>query len=658
MGGFAAQQAWGQANTFSWNAGSANWNTGADWTLISGPGGETYPGQSQAGDIATISSGTANAFVTLNVAVQPLGGLTIGATSELRIAGQALVINGPVNLASTNATAVVSQTTATGSITFNGAVTLSANTIFRQRTVAGTFTVNVNAAMDGAYSLTLNSTAANRIVALDATADIGSGTPITSLTLTYGSINMNGNSLHVTGNISRTSPGALSSTGTIYLQGTTGQQTIDFTGSTIQNLVVNNTFVTAPQILMSNTAAFTWNGNLSFTQGTLQLANLTQTVGGNVSGTGTLDASFVIGANSVTVSGNVGTAGTPLSHLSTPTAPTTGAQLLVGGNWNVTSLTPGTGTIVMTGSGRTMTPNGQSFNNLTIANTASTTLSGNLSVGGNLSIGTSASATSLDTAGYNITPITGTFNNYGTLYRQGGDTVAQTDTAKGTTYYRTSGSTIQDYGATDYYDLTVNGAFTWTDASPLTVAGALTTLNSAAVSITGALVVSGASSLVTNVTTTLTQGYTGGVTLTGAANLTGSTVTFSSTVGGAYDLTVTGAAVFDGAVSTPTSISVTGGSTINTTTMTTSGAQTYTGGVTLANDVAFTGASGSLVWFKNTVVGSVSARALSVKTANAEFDGTVGGSNLIASVSVDGTTLVNAGAITTTGAGGQRTPVP
>ena len=62
---------------------------------------------------------------------------------------------------------------------------------------------------------------------------------------------------------------------------------------------------------------------------------------------------------------------------------------------------------------------------------------------------------SLDTGGYNLT-ITGTLSNAGTLYRQGSDTVSLSDTAKGTTVYRSRDGPIQTYGGPDYYRLRID----------------------------------------------------------------------------------------------------------------------------------------------------------------------------------------------------------
>jgi mucin-19 len=120
--------------------------------------------------------------------------------------------------------------------------------------------------------------------------------------------------------------------------------------------------------------------------------------------------------------------------------------------------------------------------------------------------------------------------------------------------------------------------------------------------------ITGASSLGGNVDTggSKTQEYTGAVTLTAAANLTGSTVTFGSTIDGAYDLDITGNAVFGGLVgdTTPlTSLDVlsagttafNAAGTVANPSVQTTAAQSYAGAITLgANTALTTGASGTI----------------------------------------------------------------
>ena len=84
-----------------------------------------------------------------------------------------------------------------------------------------------------------------------------------------------------------------------------------------------------------------------------------------------------------------------------------------------------------------------------------------------------------------------------------------------------------------------------------------------------------------SVSTTGGQTYTGAAQLGANAILTGSAVTFGSTLDGAYRLTITRNGEFDGATNLR-SLSVSGSSTIDGGSVTTTGGQTYTGAVTLA----------------------------------------------------------------------------
>ena len=208
-----AAAAWG--TSYTWNAGAnGSWSVAANWLPNTG-----FPG-SAAGDTATIDTPYT---VTMNAALaNPLASITLSSTAQVAVAGHDLTINGPASLGSTNATAAFSNNSGTGgSVTFNGAVTLAANTTFRQRTANGTFTVNFNNTVDGPYNLTLNSGSTLRNVAATATAAIGSSsTPIANLTLTYSTLNMGSNDLWMTGNlVPSTTAAGLTSTGTVYMAG-------------------------------------------------------------------------------------------------------------------------------------------------------------------------------------------------------------------------------------------------------------------------------------------------------------------------------------------------------------------------------------------------------------------------------------------------------
>ena len=136
---------------------------------------------------------------------------------------------------------------------------------------------------------------------------------------------------------------------------------------------------------------------------------------------------------------------------------------------------------------------------------------------------------------------------------------------------------------------------------------------------------------------------------------TAGTITFASTVASWNDahipnVEIDGNVVFEGAVGGTSgfgSLSVSGVAVIKTSVKTVSsygsetgtGAQTYSGALTLAGDVSITA---DTVSFGSTVDSDsdTTARSLAI-TGNAEFSGAVGGTNLLSSLSVTGTTTTS-----------------
>ncbi|GHV19571.1 hypothetical protein FACS189494_01530 [Spirochaetia bacterium] len=190
------------------------------------------------------------------------------------------------------------------------------------------------------------------------------------------------------------------------------------------------------------------------------------------------------------------------------------------------------------------------------------------------------------------------------------------------------------------YDLTVTGD----------------TVFGGAVSNVAVLQVNSTSTIGADITTTGAQTYTGAVTLgdnialdagtntltftagipTGAGKnltITGTPI-FSGAVTNAGVVNITGNATFAGAVTGTTSLSVSGTTAINTSTITTTGAQTYTGAVTLGANATI---SANAVTFGNTLDG---AQTLSI-TGDVTFDGPVGNSTQLTSLSVTGTSAIN-----------------
>jgi uncharacterized protein YjbI with pentapeptide repeats len=214
----------------------------------------------------------------------------------------------------------------------------------------------------------------------------------------------------------------------------------------------------------------------------------------------------------------------------------------------------------------------------------------------------------------------------------------------GLTALRNLGS--YDLTATSYTgSLTVTG--TIASGAVNVSAGVSTTLTMSADSVGSLAATPGTTHLAGTIATTSgSAAFTGPVVLDADANITSAgSITFNGTVDGANNLTLSGTTAFNGSVGTTAlaSLSVSGATTVNAAAITTTGAQSYTGAVTLTHDAALKG--GSII-FNSTVDGAQNLTA----TGSTSFNGTVGGGTALASLSVTGTTTVNAAAITTTGA--------
>ena len=171
-----------------------------------------------------------------------------------------------------------------------------------------------------------------------------------------------------------------------------------------------------------------------------------------------------------------------------------------------------------------------------------------------------------------------------------------------------------------------------------TFMGAVGTTSFNSLSVSGTSALNGGS-----VTTKETQSYTGAVTLGKTTTFTGSDITFenelNSDTADNYDVTISGNAIFTGAVGTTSfnSLAVTGTSAVNGGSITTKETQTYTDAITLGNAAIFTG---STITFSNEVTGG--------KDLTISGDVSFGNNVTASKVSVSGTTDVG-GNVTTTG---------
>ena len=266
-----------------------------------------------------------------------------------------------------------------------------------------------------------------------------------------------------------------------------------------------------------------------------------------------------------------------------------------------------------------------------------------------------------------------------TLAKNVGDTdplgtLTQTDGASGVAI---DGASV-DIGTQTYNDAVTISSTTGTTfkATDITFAATATIAGSAAdknltISATGTTTITagmganigtllvdngGTTVLGAGITTVSNQTYNDPVTLAAnvAANVgTGDTVTFGSTVDGAFTLATDGKAVFSGVVggtALPVSVTVTEASTLGAN-ISTSGAQTYTGLATLADDVTLT--VGGALDATGGISGSASNFNLVLATATPKVGATAGtvlGGNLasVGDLQFTGAALLS-GSLTTSG---------
>ncbi|MFM6932584.1 MAG: filamentous hemagglutinin N-terminal domain-containing protein [Novosphingobium sp.] len=242
--------------------------------------------------------------------------------------------------------------------------------------------------------------------------------------------------------------------------------------------------------------------------------------------------------------------------------------------------------------------------------------------------------TDFQAAGTTATP---SVTTTGTQEYQGAATLTGNTVLKGTTV--TMGGTVNGAKL-----LEVQG-----DAVLKGVIGGTTAL--ASIKVTGKTDFQTAGTTATpSVTTTGAQDYQGAATLTGNTVLKGSTVTFGGTVDGAKLLEVQGDAVLKGIVggtTALTSVKVTGktdfqaAGTLATPSVTTAGTQTYTGAATLTADTVLKGTS---VDFGSTIDAAVAGDQLLQIVGSASFAGKVGATKQLESIEVSGGTAITAAA--------------
>ncbi|WP_022681088.1 YDG domain-containing protein, partial [Sandarakinorhabdus limnophila] len=293
--------------------------------------------------------------------------------------------------------------------------------------------------------------------------------------------------------------------------------------------------------------------------------------------------------------------------------------------------------------------------------------SGTTEINGAVGAGTGTALTSLEVKGSGAVKLAG-----GTIKTSGTQTYSKAVALGANTTLEAStvstGSTLTGLGGSTNYSLTVTGAATFGDG---TGADSITDLTTLSVSGNAALNLAA-------ITTSGTQTYSGNVSLAQAVSLTttNNNIGITGTLNGGFDFTATvgsanvtltgvvGGSTPLGAILLSSRGQMTFGSSVAATSLktntngvvrlggnvATTGAQTYDDAIVLTNNVVL---SGTDITLTRTVNSDGTARALTVTGSGVTtFGGIVGGTAALASLAVNGagTTLLNAGAVTTVGA--------
>ncbi len=561
-------------------------------------GGNAYAILNLAGTgTITIDSGTTNATAftvtgtyTSNT-ITNNGALSLGGSADF---GSITAINGTVVFAGTAQTLSSSSGTAFNNLTISSSTstTLSASTVV---TVNGTFTLNSQIVLDTGAQLTLNG------------STTGSGT----VNAPYEVVSFDSDSINGSQNI---------------FGGTYGGITTGGTG--VKSLIGNVTIGTSG-LTVGGSSTFAVNSYTATVAGATTIASTLTISTGTFSANGAFDATngavTFTGAGNLNLSSTVTSLGTFTEGTSTVTYD--GANQTVDSDTYYNLVLSGSETITID-SGTTYVNTALSvtgsYSSNTITNNGTLSLAGSASFGSVTTIGGTVvydgdsqtigsltysnlilSGSGDKTASSGIT-VSGTFENTRSLTLSSGNfTVTGTSTIGADITSTAAGTQLQTYtGAvtlsTDvelssyviYFNSTINGTSSGTEG--LTVNTSASAYFEGAIGTTPGneleyLTVSTTQThIYADITTTLTQTYSGAVKLENNVALTGTTVIFNSTLNSqtSQSLAITGDAQFNAAVGhirALSALSVTGASSIGAN-ITTSGAQTYTGAVTLTGN--------------------------------------------------------------------------
>jgi mucin-19 len=574
----------------------------------------------------------------------------------------------------------------TGAQTYGTATSLGANAVL----TGGSITFN--ATLNGAFTLNLNSAGATTIAGI-----VGGSAPPTSLTTDAGGTTTI--SANVTTATTQTYNDAVVISGTVVLTGTTGTfaSTLNGAGGAADNLTLafSSDFDIVTATLgfanLDNFTAGNGEGGLTRINGTITtsaaqtyndavvlLGNSTLN-GANVTFNSTINADAAANNRTLTVndSGTTTFGGIVGGAQALLSLTTDGAGITIINTSGITSATvtindPARISVDTTINGATAVTFSSTigselneFNDLTV-NSALTTFAGQ--------VGTAPAASDL----------LGSVTTSGaTVIGAGVSTALNAGT--GATGNQSYGGTLtlSSAGVNTHQLSGVNGTFTGgidgaggdgnNDSIRLSFSGTTTLPGTGLANIVDLTTDNGGTTVITaNITTTGFQQYDDAVQINATVNLTGTTVTFNSTLNADAtannrDLTVTGNAVFGnggadnvGGSQQLNDITVTGNTTFNIVgagnDVAATGNQTYgdnaaTDAITLSADTSFNGVNDTLT-FNGTVDGGF-ALSMNMGIGTVNFNAAVGGSTPLASVTdfSNGETVnINGGLVRATGA--------
>ncbi len=611
-----------------------------DTVVNAGSGNVTFSGTVDGAKALTVNSsgttlfdGTVGGTTALASLTTDAGG-TVGlwnvTTTGAQSYGEAATIGGTF-------------TAGNAALTFGGPVTLAGDTTVN----AGFGTITFNGAVDGAKALTANSTGAMLF-----NASVGGTTALTSLTTgsgytsltnvtTTGAQSYGGEAsltgTYTTGNAAVTIAGPVTLAGDVMVNAGSGAVTFGGAVNGAKALAVNSTGATQFNgVVGGSTALSSLTTNAG---GTLGLKSVTTTGAQSFGEAATLNGTYTAG--SFTASGPVTLAGD-----STITATGIGFASTIDGAQALT-LNGGTGAVTLGGAVGGTTRLGA----LSVTGSGTTTRAGVVKAA---SFTTDAGGSTVLNGGAVDTTAA---QSYGDAVVLGADTVltGSTVTLAGGADAATAGT----QGLSIAGNAALTGGFGAARAlKSLSVSGA-TTLNGGNVATSGAQSFGGAV-LLAGAAETLTSG-TGGIsfaaTLDGGQSLTLSSgtgdVTFGGAIGstsrlGALSVNSGGQTRFAGAVKAASvttdaagTLALDGGS------VDTTGAQGYGERAVLGADTVLTGSGVTLA--AGADAKTAGAQGLTI-TGDAVFNGVVGGSQALRSLSISGRSTLNGGTVTTTAA--------